>query len=114
MRTPCAVSKKQNFGWEHDMTDDKLLNLSIEPRRGRYNVYQWYIKGSGSVLTGTEQKRWLDDFDTQEEAIAAFPKAEVYACWVAPDEVPEQAPAGYYGSDGGFYDAGEYWSENDY
>lgn len=111
---PCAASKKPNSGWGRNMAEDKLLNLSIEPRRGRYNVYQWYIMGAGSVLTGTEQKRWLDDFETKDEAIAAFPKADVYVCWVAPQELPEQAPAGYYNGDGGFYDAGEYWSESDY
>ena len=29
-------------------------------------------------------------------------------------QVNPQAPAGYYGGGGGFYDAGEYWGEDDY
>ena len=96
------------------MAEKKLLEVAIEPRDGLWQVSQWSIMGSGSVLEGTNQKEFLDDFETKEEAIAAYPKAEVYAGWVAADQLPLEPPAGYYGSDGGFYDAGEYWSEEDY
>jgi len=96
------------------MSEDKNLHMSIEPRHGVWNVYQWYLKGSGSVLSGTEQKRWIDDYETKGEAEKAFPDAEVYLSFCPADQVSPHAPAGYYGGDGGFYDAGEYWSEEDY
>lgn len=92
----------------------KLLNLSIEPKGGEWNLYQWYIPSRSSVLAGTEQKRWLESYPTKAEAQKAFPKAEVYDSFAPPDQLPKEPPSGYYGSEGGFYDAGEYWSENDY
>ena len=92
----------------------KLLNLSIEPKRGEWNLYQWYIPSRSSVMSGTNQKRWLESYATKAEAQKAWPKAEVYDSHVPADQLSREAPAGYYGSNGGFYDAGEYWSEEDY
>ena len=93
--------------------NEKPLHQSIEPRYGEWWVYQWFIPESG-VNQGLEQKRHLDDFETKAEARQAYPEAEVYASWCPPQELSPHAPPGYYGSDGGFYDAGEYWSEEDY
>jgi hypothetical protein len=52
-------------------------------------------------------------FDSQEAALKHYPDATVTG-YAPPAEVSRQAPAGYYAGNGGFYDAGEYWAEDDY
>ena len=88
--------------------------LSIEPKNGKWNVYEWSIHPTSSVLAGLDRKVWQDDFDTPQEAARAFPDAVLYQSFVEPPQLSSQPPSGYYGGDGGFYDAGEYWSEDDY
>jgi hypothetical protein len=57
--------------------------LCIEPSRGatyssdRVAVYEYGTYGRGSVLAGQTKRMFLDDFETVEEAKAAFPKATV-------------------------------------
>ena len=52
-------------------------------------------------------------FDSCEAALNHYPNGIVTG-YNPPAEVPRQAPPGYYSSNGGFYDAGEYWAEDDY
>ena len=42
----------------------------------RYTVYEHGTYPRSSVLAGQHQRVWLDDFDTLEEAKAAYPDAE--------------------------------------
>lgn len=56
---------------------------TIEMGRGatyaneKWTVYQHGIFPRSSVLAGQSRRMWIDDFDTLEEAKAAFPEAKV-------------------------------------
>ena len=58
-------------------------NQTIEMGRGatyandRYTVYEHSRYSRSSVLSGQSRRVWLDDFDTLEEAQAAYPDAKV-------------------------------------
>ena len=58
-------------------------DLTIERGRGatyssdRWTVYEHGVYDRDSVLSGQSRRSWLDDFETLEEAIAAYPEAEV-------------------------------------
>ncbi len=58
---------------------------TIEKGRGatydedRWTVYQHGVYGRDSVLSGQSRRIWLDDFDTLEEAVIAYPDAVVCA-----------------------------------
>lgn len=43
----------------------------------KYTVYEHSVYPRHSVLAGQDRRVWLDDFETLEEAQAAYPKAEV-------------------------------------
>ena len=57
--------------------------LCIEPSRGatyasdRAAVYEYGTYARSSVLAGQTKRMFLDDFETVEEAVAAFPTASV-------------------------------------
>jgi hypothetical protein len=59
------------------------MNFTIELGRGatyannRFTVYKYSIYDESSVLAGQTRRQWIDDFDTLEEARAAYPEAEV-------------------------------------
>jgi hypothetical protein len=59
---------------------------TIERGRGatyssdRWTVYEHGVYGRGSVLAGQSRRIWLDDFDTLEEAVIAYPDAVVSTC----------------------------------
>jgi hypothetical protein len=101
------------------MSGEKLLSLQIEKRNKvlgsgtEYCVYQIFEYGSSSVLAGSIGRRYRGAFDTVADAKSKFPDADAGGLYES-TELPREAPAGYYGSAGGFYDAGEYWSEEDY
>lgn len=58
-------------------------DLTIERGRGatyaseRWTVYEHGTYPRGSVLAGQSSRAWLDDFDTLEEAVIAYPDAVV-------------------------------------
>ena len=41
----------------------------------RFGVYEYSTYPRGSVLAGQQCRKWLDDFNTLEEATAAYPHA---------------------------------------
>lgn len=63
-----------------------MSDLTIERARGatyasdRWAVYEHGTYERGSVLEGQSRRAWLDDFDTLEEAVIAYPDAVVCAC----------------------------------
>jgi hypothetical protein len=42
-----------------------------------FTVYEHGVYPRSSVLAGRASRKWLDDFDTLAEAVAAYPKADV-------------------------------------
>lgn len=58
-----------------------MSNLTIERGRGatyssdRWTVYEHGVYERGSVLEGQSRRVWLDDFETLEEAVIAYPDA---------------------------------------
>jgi hypothetical protein len=44
-------------------------------RNSKYTVYEHSTYPRSSVLAGQHRRVWMDDFDTLEEAKAAYPKA---------------------------------------
>ena len=62
-----------------------MPDLTIERGRGmtysseRWTVYEHGTYDRESVLSGQSRRIWLDDFDTLEEAVIAYPNAVVCA-----------------------------------
>lgn len=60
-----------------------MPDLTIERARGatyasdRWAVYEHGEYERGSVLEGQSRRVWLDDFETLDEARAAYPDADV-------------------------------------
>lgn len=60
-----------------------MSDMTIERGRGatystdRWTVYEHGTYERGSVLEGQSRRIWVDDFETLEEAIVAYPDAEV-------------------------------------
>jgi len=60
-----------------------MSDLTIERGRGatyatdRWTVYEHGVYERGSVLEGQSRRVWLDDFDTLDEAVIAYPDADV-------------------------------------
>lgn len=60
-----------------------MSDLTIERGRGatystdRWTVYEHGTYERGSVLEGQSRRVWLDDFDSLEEAVVAYPDANV-------------------------------------
>ena len=50
-------------------------DYTIEQKNGRFAVYGFGTYGRGSVLAGQTMKRFLDFYDTEAEAVAAYPQA---------------------------------------
>lgn len=53
---------------------------TIEPSRAPLDgvtVYEWGFYGRGSVLAGQRRKAFVDHFNSVEEALKKYPKAEV-------------------------------------
>jgi len=94
---------------------NKTPEITIEQKPGTrgFTAYQWSIYPPSSVLAGWHCKKYLNMFNTQKAALEHYPNATVTG-YTPPTEVSKHAPAGYYGGNGGFYDAGEYWGEDDY
>jgi len=46
-------------------------------RNNKYTVYEHSTYSRSSVLAGQRRRVWMDEFDTLEEAQAAYPKAQV-------------------------------------
>lgn len=79
-------------------------------RHGRYggiDVLGWGVYERGSVLEGQPKKVWLDNFQTIEEAQAAYPQADSFSSeWTEPQvslsHLPgenDQAPGGAWPDD---------------
>ena len=62
-----------------------MTDQTIERGRGetyasdRWTVYEHGTYDRDSVLAGQSRRIWLDDFDTLEEAVIAYPDAVVCA-----------------------------------
>lgn len=60
-----------------------MPDLTIERGRGatyatdRWTVYEHGTYERGSVLEGQSRRTWLDDFETLDEARAAYPDADI-------------------------------------
>lgn len=54
--------------------------------RDEYGVYEYDVYPSSSVLAGQTRRRFLDSFETLEEAKAAYPTADVIngSCFAPP------------------------------
>ena len=79
---------------------------------GKYEACGWITYPKGSVLEGQSQECVVGIFRSLEEAKAKHPKVEVSEygrCKEYRPSVPLNPPAGF-----SYYDAGEYWGENDY
>ena len=46
----------------------------------RWTVYEHGVYDRDSVLSGQSRRTWMDDFETLEEAVIAYPDAVVCAC----------------------------------
>lgn len=59
------------------------LDMTIERGRGmtysndRWTVYEHGTYPDGSVLAGQDYRGWVEDFETLEEAVKAYPDAQV-------------------------------------
>lgn len=60
-----------------------MSEYTIERGRGatyatdRWTVYEHGTYERGSVLAGQSRRSWVDDFETLQEAVIAYPDAEV-------------------------------------
>jgi|APSaa5957512535_1039671.scaffolds.fasta_scaffold66892_1 hypothetical protein len=95
------------------MNNTRDITVEEKPGTMGVTVYEWSKYPPSSVLAGQHRKKYLDQFRTWEEALDSYPEGIVTG-YNPPAEVPRQAPPGYYSGNGGFYNAGEYWSEDDY
>jgi len=79
---------------------------------GKYEACGWITYPEGSVLEGQSQECVVAIFRSLEEAKAKYPNVEVSEfgrCKENRPSVPRNPPEGF-----SYYDAGEYWGENDY
>ena len=88
--------------------------FTIQFKHGGWNVYGWDKYPSGSVYAYQPRKTFLKSFDRCLDAQSTYPSAQSSNVLLEPQPTISQQPANYYAGDGGFYDAGEYWSEEDY
>ena len=79
-----------------------------------WKVYGWTVYESSSVNAGQSRKVFLESYETSEEIERNYPGVTLSNKWTEPEVSLGPAPANYYAGDGGFYDVGEYWSEEDY
>lgn len=92
--------------WDH---------VTIEPGRDEYTGQpEWYVYGHGeyddsSVLAGQYRRCFLDTFQTVEEALVAYPSAEVlgHSTRVSVPPMPSCPPKWFDPAD-----AGERWDED--
>ena len=62
----------------------EFLWYTVRPSRyGGFDVHGFFRQPSG-VLAGQTLKRFLDAFDTEEEALAAYPQANGGSEWTDP------------------------------
>ena len=87
---------------------------TIQFKQDGWNVYGWDKYPSGSVYAYQPRKTFLKSFDRCLDAQSKYPSAQFSNVLLEPQPTIGQQPANYYAGDGGFYDAGEYWSEEDY
>ena len=88
--------------------------FTIQFTHGGWNVYGWDKYPSGSVYAYQPRKKFLKSFDRCLDAQSKYPSAQFSNVLLEPQPTIGQQPANYYAGNGGFYDAGEYWSEEDY
>ena len=79
---------------------------------GKYEACGWITYPKGSVLEGQSQECVVDIFRSLEEAKEKYPGVEVSEYGRCKEHRPSVSlnPP----KDFDYYDAGEYWSENDY
>jgi hypothetical protein len=90
------------------------LRHTLQFKGGHWCIYAWGVYPQGSVLEGQDMKQFISSFDTEKEARSEYPDAELSNALVEPVPSIGPQPANYYAGDGGFYDAGEHWGEDDY
>jgi hypothetical protein len=74
-----------------------------------YGVYEYGVYSESSVLAGQTCRIWVDEFDTLEEAKAAYPQASFNDCGSSyhPLNMSSVAPDWFDESD-----AGERWDDD--
>ena len=70
-------------------------------------VYNWILSGSNSVREGLHHNQYVEDYDTLEDAQAAYPHAVVTHSKYHVDDMPMNAPSGF---DPAY--AGERWDDD--
>ena len=53
------------------------LTIEFSRQQEWFSVYRWDIYPTGSVLSGQDRKAFLDSFQTEAEAVEAYPTAKV-------------------------------------
>jgi len=76
---------------------------------GAYHVYEIGVYEEGSVLEGQVKNSWKGSFLTKQEAQAEYAGAYEVGGLSKANVVPLNPPPDF-----SYYDAGEYWGEDDY
>jgi hypothetical protein len=64
--------------------DYDYLTVQFKGSRDGWCVYGWGTYPESSVLAGQSMKRFLDSFESKEEALKAYPQAEPSSDWLEP------------------------------
>lgn len=72
----CSEQSEMFEGRSADL-DSYTIELKDSPRGEKYAVYGWGTYPSHSVLAGQTKKQFITWFDSEAEALAAYPQAEV-------------------------------------
>ena len=83
---------------------DYSIEQKDSPMGTKFAVYHWGVYERSSVLAGQTKKRFVDWFDSEAEALAAYPGAEIgyrsahntYSHLPGPDD---PVPGGMYPDD---------------
>lgn len=88
----------------------KFNHLTVEPAKydNGVSVYGYGTYGPTSVLAGQTKKQYLDGFDSVEEALEAYPTAEVGGGYTPYNDAGANPPSWF---DPAY--AGEHW-DSDY
>lgn len=83
-----------------------------DPRTGEYQARGWLTYPASSVLAGQQQEVAVALCDDLEALRAAYPRLEYLPDRGPCRDYPQVSPIAP--ADFSYYDAGEYWGEDDY
>jgi len=90
--------------------DDGFFYIIVDEFDDSAVVYQYKENTDrSSVRFGLMDNIYVEDMPSLEMAKQKYPQADVRDTKIPPDDMPMHPP-----DDFDYYDAGEYWSENDY